>query len=150
VNTLPVVSSNLRIIKERLFLFVKKKTRVIGYLIVGAVVMVLGFAVLITLVEVLHFDKVIAGVCATIFSVEVNFVLNWRINWGDRRTKFLIAWPAFHAVRVPLLFFNQALYTGLVLVGVWYIGATGITTALSIVWNYFINDKIAFRKNVKK
>jgi putative flippase GtrA len=148
VNVVPVASSNLGIVKKRFSSFIRK--RFVGYSIVGAFVLGLGLATLTTLVEVGHVNQIIAGLCSTVVSVEVNFFLNWRINWRDRRTRLIRAWPAFHATRVFALTANQILYTVLVAGGVYYLAATGVTTTLSVVWNYYLNDKVAFRQQDEK
>jgi len=131
-------------LKERFYSLIRQ--RFVGYSIVGAFVLGIGLATLTTLVEVGHVNQIIAGLCSTAVSVEVNFLLNWRINWRDRKTKLSTAWPAFHATRAFTVAFNQLLYTVLVTLGLYYLAATGITTTLSIIWNYFLNDKVAFRK----
>lgn len=144
VSVVPVASTNLGIVKKRFSSFIRK--RFVGYSIVGAFVLALGLATLTTLVEVGHVNQIIAGLCSTVVSVEVNFFLNWRINWRDRKTKLIRAWPAFHATRVFALTANQILYTVLVAGGTYYLAATGVTTTLSIFWNYYLNDKVAFRQ----
>lgn len=145
MNAVSITSSNVGLIKGRLFLFVRK--RVVGYSIVGGFVLVLGLTTLITLAEVVHLNKLLAGYCSTIVSVETNFFLNWKYNWGDRKIPLRSAWIKFHGARGLTLLFNQFLYTVLVLAGLWYLAATMTVTLFAMVYNYIINDKFAFRKS---
>ena len=142
---MPIVSSNFGIIKGRMSLFVKK--RFVGYSIVGGFVLVLGLTTLIVLAEVFHVNKFLAGYCSTIVSVETNFFLNWKYNWGDRQVPLRSAWLKFHGARGLTVLFNQVLYTVLVFAGLWYLAATMTVTLFAMVYNYIINDKFAFRKS---
>jgi len=116
----------------------------LGFSIVGGVVLVLGLSLLTFLVEVLNFNKIIANVITTIFSVETNFLLNKYLNWNDRKGSFASQWIKFHITRVGTITFNQVLYAVLVTFNTHYLVASLICTSISTIINFFGNDKFVF------
>jgi putative flippase GtrA len=127
------------------------RSRFIGFSLVGLVIMVIGFAILALLVEILHIDKLIAGVITTTISVNLNFVANKYLNWADRPGKFLNQWWKFIVARLGVIVVNQLLYSVAVLLGLHYLASTLVLTLITTIINYFGNDRFVFLvKNQEK
>ncbi|WP_028061983.1 GtrA family protein [Solirubrobacter soli] len=114
--------------------------RSISYAAVGLAVMGLGYLVLFALVEGLGWSAHLAYFVQALISVELNFVLNRRLTWGDRRehSSAKRQWLRFHASRVVTIPANQALFSLLTLAGAGYLAANTVCLGLTFLVNYAI------------
>lgn len=119
--------------------------RLVGFSLVGGFVFLLGMALLALQVELLHIDKYIAGATTTAISLQINFLLNKYLNWRERKGALGTQWLRFHATRLGMALANQALYSLLVFLGINYLVATILCTALSTAVNYIGSDKFVFK-----
>ncbi len=122
------------------------KARFSGFLLIGGLIFLIGLAIIFLLVSKLHINKILAGVITTVITVELNFLLNRYLNWGDRSGKFINLWWKFHVIRLGTIILNQVLYIMLIVFGVQYIIATIIAVGIVTILNYFGNDRFVFNK----
>ena len=77
-------------------------------------------------------------------SVEASFLLNRWLTWRDRGTPFWLAFARFNAQKVVTIGLNLALYAGLLRLGVNYLVANVVLTAVFTVVNYVAGDRLVF------
>jgi putative flippase GtrA len=114
--------------------------RTLTYSAVGLGVMGVGYLVLFALVEGLGVSAHVAYFVQAIVSVELNFLLNRRVTWGDRRRQSSAKrqWLRFHASRVATIPANQALFSVLTVAGAGYLLANTVCLGLTFLVNYAI------------
>jgi 4-amino-4-deoxy-L-arabinose transferase-like glycosyltransferase/putative flippase GtrA/glycosyltransferase involved in cell wall biosynthesis len=120
--------------------------RKIQFATVGVSVLLLGYGVLFFCVEILGLNKSLAYAIQAVVSIEINFVLNYRYTWGDRREGGV--WRAlkrFHAVRIVTITGNQLLFNSLLSAGVPYLIANTVCVTGTMVFNYIVGDRFTFR-----
>jgi putative flippase GtrA len=120
--------------------------RFIGFSAVGAFVLAMGLVVLSFQVEVMGVGEILAGVTTTIFSLEINFLLNKRFNWRDRSGRLISQWWRYHVTRLGGAVINQLLYIVMVSIGINYLLTTLGLTMLITVYNYIGSDRFAFKE----
>lgn len=120
------------------------KQRFVGFSLVGGLVLLCGLILMTFLVEVANTNKILASIIVTTFSLETNFLLNKTLNWKDRKGSLVSQWLKFHGARSLTIIFNQLLFAALITLGIHYLVATLIGTAIATILNYFGNDKFVF------
>jgi putative flippase GtrA len=117
-----------------------KARRSLSYAGVGLAVMALGYAILFALVDGLGWSAHLAYFVQALVSVELNFLLNRRVTWGDRRelSSTKRQWARFHASRVVTIPANQALFSLLTAAGSSFVLANTVCLGLTFLVNYVI------------
>lgn len=126
------------------------QNRFIGFSLVGGLVAGLHFIMLAVLVEVFHLQAVPAGLITTAVALQINFLLNKRLNWRDRSGSVWAQWLRFHAARAMTVAINQALFAALVSLSIHYLLAGAIGAAVGWALNYLGSDRFVFRPALKK
>jgi dolichol-phosphate mannosyltransferase len=121
-----------------------KYRRVIGFLAVGGGVFISGAGLLCLLVSLLHIDTKIAYFIQAIYSIESNFLLNRCLNWSDRKGALASQWAKFHLAKVGTVAIDQAVFAGLISIGMNYLVAKLVLTATLTLINYFVNNCVIF------
>lgn len=123
------------------------RRRTASFATVGAGVMAAGYLVLFVLVDGLGWSAHLAYLVQAIVSVELNFALNRRLTWGDRRglSSARRQWLRFHASRVVTIPANQALFSALTLAGAGYLIANSVCLALTLLVNFVVAHKWVFK-----
>lgn len=105
------------------------------FAIVGACATAVQYSVLTALVELAHVAKVPASVFAYLCGAVTSYLLNRRFTFkstADAKKTF----PKFMAVNLIGLLLNTAIFFTLVQMGVHYLLAQCVATALVLIWNY--------------
>jgi putative flippase GtrA/glycosyltransferase involved in cell wall biosynthesis len=123
-------------------------SRIAGFGAVGLGVFVGGEALLYGLVHFLHFSPNLAYLIQAITSIEVSFVLNRWLNWGDRGGRLGSQLVSFHLTKAITVPVNQILFASLLGLGVHYLLAMLMCTALITVVNFVANDRLVFARPV--
>lgn len=126
------------------------QSRFVGFSIVGGIVYIIGLTILATQIEILHENKIVAGIITTILSLQINFLLNRYFNWHDRKGKFGDHWIRFHIARIGTIVFGQVWYITFVSLGVHYLLVSISGNAIAWIFNYVTSDRFVFRKEKKK
>jgi putative flippase GtrA len=105
--------------------------------VIGGSVFLVGMAGMYLQVSVLGINPLLAFLIMSIFSIELSFVLNKWITWRDRQTGFWVSFRRFNASRFVTVPVSQGFYALLLWVGVNYLIAVVINTAVFTVVNYF-------------
>jgi putative flippase GtrA/GT2 family glycosyltransferase len=127
----------------------KQHQRVISFGFIGVSVMILGFILLYTLVDILGMDENLAYFIQAVFSIELNFLLNHFFTWGDRRNEshawqvFLSRWGKFHITRVVTALLSQIVFS-LLIFFVHYLVANGICVVIAMIFNFVTSEKYVF------
>ena len=125
---------------EILFVWLQAhKRRLISFGVIGGGVFLLGVGLLYVFVSLWHMTSGWAFFVQGIISVLVSYLLNWRITFGDRKPPFWRSFWRFNVSRGVTIPLNQALYMGLVWLGMEYQVANVVETAIFIAINYFIS-----------
>lgn len=119
--------------------------RTVSFAAVGLGVMALGYALLFVLVTLLGCSAHVAYFIQALVSVELNFVLNRRLTWGDRRGDARREWLRFHASRVVTIPLNQALFSLLTVIGLNYVLANTVCLAFTFAVNYAVSHFWVFK-----
>jgi putative flippase GtrA len=125
-------------------LAIRHRTRLIKFLVIGAVVFILQFVMQAFLVQVWHIGPVVSYTALAIFCIQLNFLLNRRFTWGDRRISIWLACYRFNAQKAVSTAINFALYAGLVRLGMNYLVADALTIGFFAIVNYALGDIWAF------
>lgn len=111
---------------------------------VGLTTMVVGYGLLIILVELSGTNESLAYLIQAFFSVELNFILNRYVTWRDRgEIRLISAWLRFHIVRAITIPLNQLLFNLLILAVPYWI-AFPLTVVVVMIINYVTGDKFTF------
>jgi putative flippase GtrA len=125
-----------------------RRRRGLTFAAVGGSVVVVGFALLFTLVSVVGLSPHLAYVVQTIVAIELNFALHERITWRDARSRTLRElahrWLLFHVTRVVTIPANQLFFSTLVVAGCHYLLANAICVAASASVNYVVGNRWVF------
>jgi putative flippase GtrA len=125
--------------------------RKIRFAIAGVIGLVVSFASLYILIDLLHWNRAVAYATQTVLALEANFILNDRFTWRDRDAGTAWQrWLRFHSVRfgimVPLnqvAFFVLQPHLGTILANCCCVGAATVV-------NWFMNDRWVFRARSSK
>lgn len=120
--------------------------------LVGGLVALIGSALLYALVDLLGVEKNIAYFVQAVISLQLNFNLNDRFTWADRRQQrgYWSRWLKYHTARILSVVFNQILFALLTLLGVHYMLALVVGIVVAIALNYFMSDRFVFTSARRK
>lgn len=121
-------------------------SRFLRFALVGAVGTVAHYALLLVLVELAGFDPVVGSVGGFLLGALVNYGMNRRLVFASDRAH-VEALPRFFAVAGMGLVINALLMRLFVhVLGLHYLLAQVVTTALLLVWHYGGNALWTFGK----
>ena len=111
---------------------------------IGGGVFVAGLALQAALTSGLHVPSFLSYVVQAVVSIEASFLLNRWYTWNERATAF---WPTllrYNAQKTITVAANLVLYAGLLKLGVNYLFANILLTAVFTVVNYVGGDRFVF------
>ncbi len=111
---------------------------------IGGFVFLLGFGLQAWLTSGLHVNAVVSYLAQAVLSIEASFVLNRWLTWRDRDTPLWQAFARFNAQKTVTVALNLALYGGLLWLGMNYLVANVVLTALFTVINFVAGDRFVF------
>lgn len=112
--------------------------------LIGGGVFIAGLALQTGLTSGLHIPAFLSYLIQTVLSLEVSFLLNRLFTWNERGASF---WPSFWRYNVQksiTVVLNILAYAGLLRLGVNYIMANVVLTAIFTVVNYVGGDRFVF------
>jgi dolichol-phosphate mannosyltransferase len=117
---------------------------------VGGSGVVVNLGALYLLVEYEHMDKTAAWFLAMLLSILSNFLLNDRFTYGDRlddpRLKRSRRAAYFCMASLLVLTINYSVYALALARGLTYLYADLFGIAVSTVFNFFIADRVIWKK----
>lgn len=111
---------------------------------IGGFVFLLGFGMQAWLTSGLHVIPIGSYLAQAVLSIEASFVLNRWLTWRDRDTPLWQAFARFNAQKTVTVALNMALYAGLLWLGMNYLIANIVLTALFTVINFVAGDRFVF------
>lgn len=111
---------------------------------IGGFVFLLGFGLQAWLTSGLHVAPVVSYLAQAVLSIETSFALNRWLTWRDRDTPLLLAFARFNAQKTVTVALNLAMYWGLLWLGMNYLLANIVLTALFTVINFVAGDRFVF------
>ena len=125
-----------------------KSKRFVVFGTIGAGVFVLGLALQVALVRKFHLNPLIAYVIQGFISVQISFLLNRFWTWRDVEVPFFSSLVKFNIQKVVTTAANTLIYGWLEVVGLNYIAANVLTTAIFTIVNYLSADNWVFARPV--
>lgn len=122
----------------------RRGSRFILFSAIGGGVFLAGFGLQAVLTSSWHVRPVVSYLIQAIVSVEASFLLNRWLTWRDRGTPFWLAYARFNTQKAVTIALNLALYAGLLRLGVNYLIANVVLTAVFTVVNYVAGDRLVF------
>ena len=119
-------------------------TRFMIFATIGGLVFLMGLGLQALLTGRWHVSAVVSYIIQAVASVEASFLLNRWLTWRDRSTPFWPAFGRFNAQKTVTIALNLALYAGLLRLGVNYLVANVVLTAVFTVVNYVAGDRLVF------
>ena len=111
---------------------------------IGGTVFLMGLGLQALLTGRWHVPPVASYLIQAVVSVEASFLLNRWLTWRDRSTRFWLAFVRFNAQKTVTIALNLALYAGLLRLGMNYLVANVVLTAVFTVVNYVAGDRLVF------
>ncbi|HEV8065162.1 MAG TPA: GtrA family protein [Acidimicrobiales bacterium] len=111
---------------------------------IGLSVFLLGLGLQFALVQYAGMDHVVSYLIQGVVSIQISFVLNLKLTWRDRDTKFWIALGRFNLQKLLASVLNVAAYIGFVAIGIEYLLANVVTTAVFTIANYLLGHYWSF------
>ncbi len=111
---------------------------------IGGAVFLMGLGLQAVLTGRWHIPAVVSYIVQAVVSVETSFLLNRWLTWRDRSTPFWPAFARFNAQKTVTIALNLVLYAGLLRLGVNYLVANVVLTAVFTVVNYVAGDRLVF------
>ena len=111
---------------------------------IGGFVFLIGFGLQAWMTSLLHISAILSYLAQAVLSIETSFLLNRWLTWRDRDTPFLRAFVRFNAQKTITVALNLALYGGLLWLGMNYLVANIVLTALFTVINFVAGDRFVF------
>ena len=111
---------------------------------IGGAVFFLGLGLQAVLTGRWHVLPVVSYLIQAVVSVEMSFLLNRWLTWRDRGTRFWLAFARFNAQKTVTIALNLALYVALLRLGMNYLVANVVLTAVFTVVNYVAGDRLVF------
>ena len=113
--------------------------------IAGAGTSLVSVGVLVLLVEVLGGNPLVTNIGRAAAMSQASFVIARQVTWRDRRRRsFFGHWKRYMAVKGLTLVAKQALFIGLVLVGLPYVVVYFFSTTLVGLMGFQAADKYIF------
>jgi putative flippase GtrA len=122
---------------------VKVAAQFLRFVVVGGIVTATHFAVLIILVEMGHWQAVVATAAAFLVAVSVSYALNglWTFRMWDRHRQRA---PRFLAVSLIGLGLNTGVFWVVLSLGAVYLLAQVAASAVVMFWNFEANRRFTF------
>jgi glycosyltransferase involved in cell wall biosynthesis/putative flippase GtrA len=111
---------------------------------IGAAVFVAGVVFQVTLVRYAGFGADSSYAAQAIFSIELSYLLNRYLTWRNSGAGFWLACWKFNVQKLVMTVVNMAAYAVLVRIGLQYIAANVVLTAVFTPVNYFTADLLVF------
>jgi putative flippase GtrA/glycosyltransferase involved in cell wall biosynthesis len=112
--------------------------------VIGGVLFLAGLTFQAALTSGLHVPSILSYVAQAVLSVEASFLLNRWLTWRKRATAF---WPSFgryNLQKTITVAANLLLYAGLLRLGMNYLIANVLLTAVFTIVNYIGGDRFVF------
>lgn len=120
--------------------------------LVGGLVALIGSGLLYTFVDILSIEKNVAYFVQAFISLQLNFNLNDRFTWADRKAQngsFWSRWAKFHTARILSVILNQILFALLTALGVHYMLACAMCIIVATCFNYYTSDRFVFARRAR-
>jgi putative flippase GtrA len=117
--------------------------------LIGAGVFFAGLALQVALVRYCRTGPDWSYAAQAVFSIELSYLLNRYLTWRDRTVGFWAAAWKFNAQKALMTVINMAAYALLVRVGMEYVVANVLLTAISTPINYFAGDLLVFARGAR-
>jgi len=114
---------------------------------IGGFVFVLGLALQVGLTGGLRLPAMASYLIQAVVSVEASFLLNRWITWRDRDTPLWKSFVRFNLQKTVTVALNVALYAVLLRIGMNYLIANIVLTAVFTAVNYVAGDRLVFVTN---
>jgi putative flippase GtrA len=115
--------------------------------VIGGTVFVVSLAAQVALVRWLRVNPVLAYIIQGVFSIQLSFMLNRYITWRDREVPFWRACMRFNAQNFVMSVLRIVAYAGIVKLGIEYIAANVLITAVFTPVNYVVGHRWSFARN---
>ena len=122
----------------------RRGARFVIFSAIGGVIFLMGLGIQAALTGSWHVLPVVSYLIQAVISVEASFLLNRWLTWRDRSSPFWHAFARFNAQKTVTIALNLALYTGLLRLGMNYLVANVVLTAVFTVVNYVAGDRLVF------
>jgi putative flippase GtrA/glycosyltransferase involved in cell wall biosynthesis len=122
----------------------RRGARFVVFSAIGGFVFLLGLGLQAVLTGSWHLLPVISYAIQAVVSVETSFLLNRWLTWRDRGIPFWRAFGRFNAQKTVTIALNLALYAGLLRLGINYLIANVVLTAVFTIVNYVAGDRLVF------
>ena len=122
----------------------RRGARFVVFSAIGGSVFLMGLGVQAVLTGMWHLSPLVSYLIQAVVSVETSFLLNRWLTWRDRGTPFWTAFARFNAQKTVTIILNLALYAGLLWLGMNYLVANVVLTAVFTVVNYVAGDRLVF------
>ena len=117
--------------------------------LIGAGVFFAGLGLQVGLVRYGHLGPDWAYAAQAVFSIELSYLLNRYLTWRDRTIGFWASAWKFNAQKTFMTVINMAAYALLVRVGMQYVVANVLLTAIFTPVNYFAGDLLVFARGAR-
>jgi len=114
------------------------------FALIGGGVFVAGLGLQVMLVRYAGLGPDPAYAAQAIFSIELSYLLNRCLTWRDRSVGWWAAAWKFNAQKLLMTVFTMASYALLVRLGMQYLVANVVLTAILTPANYFASDLLVF------
>jgi len=132
----------------KLFFSVPQAGRVWKFGLVGGLVALIGSGLLYTFVDILSIEKNVAYFVQAFICLQLNFNLNDRFTWGERRegrnSGYWNRWVKFHVARALSVILSQILFALLTALGMYYMLAFAMCIIFATGFNYFTSNRFVF------
>jgi putative flippase GtrA/glycosyltransferase involved in cell wall biosynthesis len=118
--------------------------RFVVFSAIGGFVFLMGLGLQAVLTGRWDVLPVVSYLIQAVASVETSFLLNRWLTWRDRDTSFWIAFARFNVQKTVTIALNLALYAALLRLGMNYLIANVVLTAVFTVVNYVAGDRLVF------
>ena len=122
----------------------RRGARFVVFSAIGGFVFLLGLGLQAVLTGRWQVLPVVSYLIQAVVSVETSFLLNRWLTWRDRDTPFWLAFARFNAQKTVTIALNLALYAVLLRLGMNYLVANVVLTAVFTVVNYVAGDRLVF------
>ena len=122
----------------------RRGARFVIFSTIGGFVFLMGLGLQAVLTGSWQVLPVVSYLIQAVMSVEASFLLNRWLTWRDRGTPFWRAFTRFNAQKTVTIALNLALYAGLLRLGMNYLVANVVLTAVFTVVNYVAGDRLVF------
>jgi putative flippase GtrA/GT2 family glycosyltransferase len=122
----------------------RRGARFVVFSAIGGFVFLMGLGLQAVLTGSWHVTPVVSYAVQAVTSVEASFLLNRWLTWRDRNIAFGLAFARFNAQKTVTIALNLTLYVGLLKLGMNYLIANVVLTAVFTVVNYVAGDRLVF------